>query len=83
LSPSSSLESASRLENREPVALFDDALEPLFFPPPYERLKLGIRIPELVFFPADESRSVVRIWAREGETEPAGESVLSENLLEG
>jgi hypothetical protein len=74
--PSSSLESANRLE-----VLFFGALESLFFPPPYERPKLGMRMPDDVFFPAGELRSVVRIWVPGGEPVLAGDRDLNENLL--
>jgi hypothetical protein len=93
LGPSSSLESANRLENREPELLFPPVFDPDFFPPPYERLKLGMRMPPELFLPEDWSRRVVRIWGLADvlasgeppfclESEPAGESVLSENLFE-
>jgi hypothetical protein len=74
--PSSSLESANRLE-----VLFLGALESLFLPPPYERPKLGMRMPDDVFFPAGALRSVVRIWVPGGEPVLAGDRDLSENLL--
>jgi hypothetical protein len=60
--PSSSLESANRLENREPEPLFPAVFDPDFLPPPYERLKLGMRMPPELFLPEVWSRKVVRIW---------------------
>jgi hypothetical protein len=85
--PPSSLESANRLDDgREPDILPPGPFDPCFFAPPYERLKLGRRIPLVLFLPVEESRNVVRMWVV-GEVLDGGESafddnVLSENLLE-